>query len=271
MTTHSAVAITASTKSSLWYLDAKGAIGRLPRDKIMRQQVRDPETFLSRLTIVAEGEAEKGFTRSLLSRAGLTSLHDRGIWISDGQGNDASLSLLEALASGGLQFGGFVDNEGTSPTRWTTLQAKLGPLLFQWTSGCTEDNIIKFVSEDRLESLIVDPSGEHTGDRLRTMADRLGIQDKSYSAIRAKATNLHALIIDAATGRIPTDKIELSDSEKKTLRGHQRYWFKSYDGGVELCQKVFDLGVWQHIKAQLLPFVNAVLITEKLPAIADLQ
>src|SRR5258708_23398509 len=116
----------------------------------MRQQVREHEAFLSRLTMVAEGEAEKGFTRALLSRAGLTSLHDRGIWISDGQGNDASLGLLEALASGRLQFGGFVDNEGTSPTRWATLRAKLGPLLFQWTSGCTEDNIIQFITDDRL-------------------------------------------------------------------------------------------------------------------------
>jgi putative ATP-dependent endonuclease of OLD family len=271
MTTHSAVAISASIKSNIWYLDAKGAIGRLQRDKISRHQRHDPETFLSRLTIVAEGAAEKGFTRTLLTRAGLTSLHDRGIWVSDGQGNEASLNLLEALVSGGLQFGGFVDSEGTSPTRWTTLRTKLGPLLFQWGSGCIEDNIIKFVTDELLEALIIDPSGEHTGDRLRTMADRLGMPGGDYSAIKAKATDLRALIIEAATGRIPADKAGASDAEKKTLRSHQRCWFKSFNGGVELCAKVFDLGVWQHIKAQLLPFINAVRLTEKLPAITDLQ
>jgi putative ATP-dependent endonuclease of the OLD family len=271
MTTHSAVAISASVRSHIWYLDARGAIGHLPRDKIFRQQIRDPETFLSRLTIVAEGEAEKGFARTLLTRAGLSSLHDRGIWISDGQGNDASLSLLEALASGGLQFGGFVDNEGTAPTRWATLRTKLGPLLFQWSSGCIEDNIIKFVADDRLEALIADPDGDHTGDRLRTLADRLGIADRSFSAIKAKATDLRALIIETATGRIPADKANASDPEKKTLRSHQRCWFKSYKGGVELCQKIFDLAVWPRVKGQLLPFINAVRKTEKLPAITDLQ
>src|SRR5207244_6835467 len=122
--------------ASLWYIDAASTVGRLPRQKISRQQARDPETFLARLTLVAEGAAEVGFSRSLLERAIPGSLHDRGIWITEGQGNSSSLALLEAVAEGGLIFGGFVDNEGTSPTRWATLRARLGPLLFQWQTGC---------------------------------------------------------------------------------------------------------------------------------------
>jgi putative ATP-dependent endonuclease of OLD family len=144
-------------------------------------------------------------------------------------------------------------------------------LLFQWSSGCIEDNIIKFLADDRLEALITDPEGDHTGDRLRTLADRLGIADRSFSAIKAKATDLRTLIVETATGQIPADKANASDPEKKTLRSHQRCWFKSYKGGVELCQKVFELAVWPRVKGQLLPFINAVRKTEKLPAITDLQ
>jgi putative ATP-dependent endonuclease of OLD family len=271
MTTHSAVAISASTRASLWYLDAKGAIGPLPRLKILRQQMRDPETFLSRLTIVAEGEAEKGFVRSLLERAGLTGLHGRGIWVTEAQGNDSSLTLLEAMSSGGLQFGGFVDNEGTNPTRWADLKEPLGPLLFQWETGCLEDNILPYISDDALEAFITDPAGERTGDRLRTLADRLGIAEKSFPAIKDAARDLRLLIAEAALGEIPASKIALTDSEKKILRSHQRCWFKSYAGGEELTEKMFELGAWPHVRGQLLPFVNAVLAVENVPPISDIQ
>lgn len=272
LTTHSAVAISAATKATLWYLDANGAIGPLPREKISRQQLRDPEALLARLTIVAEGDGEKGFLRRLLKRAGLGQLHERGLWITDAQGNDSALNFLEALASGGLQFGGFVDNEGKFPTRWTAIGQKLGPLFFQWAQGCIEDNIVLHIPDEKLEAFIVDPTGEHTGDRLRTLADRLGLRDdKSFASIKAGAPDLRALILEAATGKVPAAKANASDSEKKTLRSHQRCWFKSYDGGVELADKIFALGLWPQLRARLLPFVNAILAAERMEALSDIS
>jgi putative ATP-dependent endonuclease of OLD family len=152
LTTHSAAAISSAIEANIFYMDTAGTIASLPRHKISRQQRRDPETFLARLTIVAEGVAEVGFTRALVERAIPGALHERGIWITEGQGNQSSLDLLEALAEGGLKFGGFVDNEGTSPTRWAALRTKLGNLLFQWPTGCLEENIIKLVPPDRLRA-----------------------------------------------------------------------------------------------------------------------
>jgi putative ATP-dependent endonuclease of OLD family len=164
LTTHNGVAISSANKAALWYVDSKGAIGSLPQEKISRQQARDPETFLARLTVVTEGECEKGFLRRLFARTNDTSLHDRGIWITEGGGNDSALSLLEALATGGLQFGGFVDNEGRDPGRWGKLKTQLGPLLFQWATGCLEENIIREIPTDRLEEFITDPDG-HAGEK----------------------------------------------------------------------------------------------------------
>ena len=270
LTTHSAAAIGAAHKASVWYLDAKGAVGRLPRAKISRQQVRDPEAFLARLTVVAEGETEKGFTRSVLERALQGTLHDRGIWITECDGHDSAIDLLDALAEGGLQFGGFVDNEGRHPQRWQDLKKKLGPLLFQWATGCLEENIIKLAPDDKLQALIEDPSGDRTGERLRTLADRLGITDKSFDAIKAKAPNLRALIIDAACGRIPPEKATAPDSEKKALRSHAKVWFKAFDGGRELAEKMIQLGIWPSVKGQLMPFINAVRSVDHLTELADL-
>jgi putative ATP-dependent endonuclease of OLD family len=272
LTTHSAVAISAATKATLWYMDANSAIGALPWEKISRQQTRDPEALLARLTIVAEGDGEKGFLRRLLERAGLGRLHERGLWITDAQGNDSALNLLEALASGGLQFGAFVDNEGKFPTRWAAIGEKLGALFFQWGRGCIEDNIVPHIPDEKLEAFIVDPSGEHTGERLRTLADRLDLRDdKSFATIKAAAPDLRALILESATGKVPASKANASDPEKKALRSHQRCWFKSYDGGFELADKIFALGLWPQLRARLLPFVNAILAAENMAGLTDIS
>lgn len=69
LTTHSPVAISCATNGHLWYLDSRGAIGSLPGDKISSQQKRDPETFLSRVAVIAEGPTEVGFLQYLLERA----------------------------------------------------------------------------------------------------------------------------------------------------------------------------------------------------------
>jgi len=269
LTTHNGVAISSANKAALWYVDSKGAVGGLPQEKISRQQARDPETFLARLTVVTEGECEKGFLRRLFARTNDTSLHDRGIWITEGGGNDSALSLLEALAAGGLQFGGFVDNEGRDPGRWGKLKTQLGPLLFQWATGCLEENIIREIPTDHLEEFIADPDG-HAGERLRTLADRLGIADKTFEAIKQAAPNLTILVIDAAMGRVPVDKADASRGEKEQLKKHANRWFKSYPGGEELADKVFHFGVWPKIKDRLLPFVNAIRGVDGLPPLPDI-
>src|SRR5690606_31032719 len=66
LTTHSPVAIACTGQAHLWYLDSKGDIGALPYEKIGPQQRRDPETFLARVAVIAEGPTEVGFLRFLL-------------------------------------------------------------------------------------------------------------------------------------------------------------------------------------------------------------
>jgi putative ATP-dependent endonuclease of OLD family len=223
------------------------------------------------LTIVAEGETEKGFVRRLFTRTNALALQDRGIWIAEGGGSDNSLNLLEALGDGGMLFGAFVDNEGRDPARWARLKSRLGLLLFQWNTGCLEENIIKHIAPERLEEFIIDSEG-NTGDRLRTLADRLGIADKSLVAIKAKAAgNLTNLIIEAATGRVPDEKADANRSEKDQYRKHANQWFKSYEGGVELADKIFTFGVWSKIKDQVLPFVNEVRRTDGSPPLSDIS
>lgn len=268
VTTHSAAAISAATNSTLWYVDHTGQIGKLDGAKVGQQRTRDPEAFLSRLAIVCEGITEVGFTTAVLVAALGTPLEQAGIRVVDGGGHETTLGLLEALAEGGLSFGGFADDEGGKhPARWKKLEERLGKLLFRWQAGCLEENIISLVPEAALETLIRDPAGDKTGRRLRSLRERLGTDSKEFAVLREKAgVNLRQLIIEAATGAVPEEKA----SERKHFQSHSQDWFKSFAGGQELASKVFTMGVWPQIKDQVVPFANAVRRAVMLADIADL-
>ncbi len=267
VTTHSPSAISAASKASLWYVDHEGKIGRLEDAKTARHRRTDPDTFLARLTVVAEGATELGFVTALLEKALGSSLEQHGVHVSDGGGHEATLGLLEALAAGGLRFGGFADEEGKHPTRWEKVAKTLDQLLFRWTSGSIEENIIGIVPDDKLEALLTDPDDNKTGTRLRTLAERLDIQEKEFETIKAKAgLGIKALILDAALGKVPADK-----TERKHYQSHAQSWFKSVEGGRELAMKIFSLGMWPSMQPKLMPFCNAVRKAVELTEIQDLN
>ncbi len=268
VTTHSPAAIAAASHARLLYVDHKGKIGPLKANKIARHRADDPNAFLSRLTIVAEGVTEVGFASVLLERAVGKPLTHFGVHVSNGGGHEFTLELLEALKAGGLGFGGFADDEdGKHPTRWKTLEEALGPLLFRWARRCLEENVFAVTPDAKLESLMADPLGGATGMRRQTLAMRLAIEAKTFAEVAAAAgENLRPTMIDAALGTVPAG----CEEDKRTYQAHGRIWFKSVAGGRELAGKVFSLGLWPALKPQLLPFCNAVRVALGLPEIEDL-
>ena len=258
-TTHSPFIIAAGAGAAFWFVDHEGTIGPLDGKKIERTRAADPSVFLSRLAVIAEGATEVGFVTGLLERALGEPLHTHGIHVSNGGSNETTLELLEALIEGGLQLAGFADNENKYPTRWQAVADELGPLLFRWPTGCIEQNVIAAVSTETLEPLLTHPDDDHiTSMRLRTLADRLGIPDKSFATLRSTAPDLRALIIEAATGHVPPEKAT-NRSERREYQKHAQLWFKSEAGGRELQSKLFDLGLWPQFADHLLPFCIAVL------------
>ncbi len=271
LTTHSPVAIACAGHTNLWYLDSKGEIGALPYEKIGPQQRRDPETFLARVAVIAEGPTEVGFLQFLLEKAFGAEPLDYGVRVCDGQGNPATLDLLETLASAGLIFAGFADDEGTASGRWKVLKDKLGDRLHQWPQGCTEQHVISAIPDDKLQELFRIGADVLDGDRLRTLADRLGLQDKQPAAIEQALNTTgktwRELIIQAAIG----SKTGALEGAEKSWRSHSRHWFKSETGGRELAEKMVALGAWNKIQPQLLPLINAVLTAAGHPTLLRLD
>ena len=267
LTSHSPAAISAGTRAALWYLDTKGKIGELSPRAISQYRKSDPETFLARLTVIAEGATEVGFVTVLLEKSLGASLEQHGIHLTDAVGNDAALNLLEALSEGGLQFGGFADDEGRYPERWKRVSEKLGTLLFRWKEGSLEKNVINLVPDEKLEDLIRDPLNEKPGTRLRTLATRLGSKEKDFEILKNKAEGkLKQIILEAALGTVP----EGQDIDESEYKAHPKSWFKSVDGGCELAGKVFSLGLWPSLQPQLMPFCNAIRKAVNLPELKDL-
>jgi hypothetical protein len=144
-----------------------------------------------------------------------------------------------------------------------------GSTIFRWAAGCLEENIIAAVPDASLEALTADPGNEKTGMRQRTIADRLGIDDKTFPALRAEAGNrLKAVIIEAARGTVPEGT---PDDDRNAYKSHAQTWFKSLAGGRELAEKMFALHLWPSFREQLLPFCNAVRSAVGLDDIEDLE
>ena len=170
-----------------------------------------------------------------------------------------------------LEMTGLADDEGTAPSRWKDLKSKLGDLLFQWPKGCTEQHVIGAIPEVKLQELLKDGDGELDGDRLRTLAVRLGLQDKRPAAIAEALTvagkTWRELLIDASTG----SKVGAPESEEKSWKSHSRYWFKSEAGGRELAEKMAALGAWDGLQPQLLPLINAIMVAVERPSVTNLK
>lgn len=254
LTTHSPTIVSAAEEGTLWFLDASRTIGPIAKRSATHAR-RDPETFLARLAIVAEGKTEVGFVEHLLDLA-LDGLRlEYGIWVTDGTGNDNALALLESLGSAGIQVGGFVDFEDRNPERWKRLRETMGDLLWQWEAGCLEENVIPLVPEDRLEEFVRDAGGDLTGLRHRTLQDRLQASDKSWATLVAEAPDIREAVTQAASGFVPD---AIVGDDRKTYQSHARTWFKRDGGGLELAQKCSSFGLWEELSDELLPFVNAV-------------
>jgi putative ATP-dependent endonuclease of OLD family len=264
VTTHSATVIGAASRASMWYVNANRAVGSLPTQKIVAQQAKDPDLFLARFAIVAEGITEVGFLRHLLSVYVSVDWPSLGIVVTDAGSNDSVLILLEALLSGGVRFGGFADTESACkhPGRWTTVKQKLGSLLYRWDSGCLEENLIPLVDSDEIQNLVADPEGKKTGYRLRTLADRLCISTATYEAVLTAAGSVAALrqlIIQAACGTVPDGIID--PGQKKAYKSHASCWFKSLEGGDELAAKFLALNHTIEratVKSSLIAFLSAI-------------
>ncbi|RYY23971.1 MAG: ATP-binding protein [Sphingomonadales bacterium] len=260
VTTHSGFAITAAVEADLWYVDSNARIGQLPREKIRAHQIKDPETFLARMAVIAEGDTEVGFLQVLLEHQLSPQWRELGLHVSSAGGNDNVLLLLEALLKGGIRLAGIADREevSTHSARWQRLTETLGDHLLRWPQGTLESNVLPFFLPEHVVALIEDPEGRKTGGRRRSLIDRLNIAPDSSleQIVSAAGERLTQVVIDAALGSVPADTEGVE--RRGLLKGSASQWFKSVAGGRELAEKVMTLGLWPQVQPQFSGLVSVL-------------
>lgn len=259
VTTHSPIAIASVQEACLWYMDRSGRLGSLPPPLVSKQQKNDPETFFSRVAVIAEGVTEVGFLNHLLKLALGCAPLNHGIRVCNGQGNDNTLKLLKGLTDSGLKFAGLADDEGVNKESWKTLNEKIGDLLLQWKEGCTEDAVISAIPDEKIPALIGVNGGDKAGVRMQHLKVRSGAEERTLDSIcgtlEGTGKTLKQLVIETARGSseyAPT-------GEEKAWKKHSSSWFKSEGGGAELARKAVELGGWDNLSERLLPFITAIL------------
>lgn len=264
VTTHSPIAIASAPEAQLWYMDSSGRLGSLLSEMVEKQQRNDPETFLSRVAVIAEGVTEIGFLNHLLELALGCAPLDHGIRVCNGQGNDHTRKLLKALKEAGLKFGGLADNEGVKADSWAKLKEQMGDLLLQWEEGCTEEAVISAIPNDQIPSLIGVEGEDQTGTRLQHLKVRSGAEERTLDSICAAldgtGKTLKQLVIEAASG----NSDHAHEEDKKAWKSHSSSWFKSEAGGAELARKAIELGGWNVLSERLLPLITAILASVEL-------
>ena len=269
-----------SDNSAIWFVGPKGKTGRMEGSRITQHKKFHPSTFFSNLTIIGEGATEVGFVKTLLKITLGKMPEYYGIAVNDGTGHEFTKVLVAQLLNSGHKFGVFVDVERKSYSEeWEEIKGNAGDLIFQWEEGCIEENYILNVPPKYLMDLITHPV-KGAQERLRTIAARINFFPDSdtkltIKLIKAKISEMPEfknlppaqreaavhekfvqLMIDAATGKIPTQKFKLKD---KDFKQHERSWFKSIKGGMELAEKLFTCGVWDAgMNETLKEFLNAI-------------
>jgi putative ATP-dependent endonuclease of OLD family len=258
LTTHSSAVLSAARETAIWYFGSTGKINLLNSKKIAPLLSRDPECLLSRLPVIVEGATEVGFLEHLFDLF-VPQWKERGVSLTDGKNNEQTLEALEALSNGGQRCAGMADREPvhTLDGRWGGVKTSMADLLLRWDKGCLEENVLPLLMKKPWLEILAEPTGRMQGTRLRTLAIRLGIDDKSPAAIEAAAGGgLLALIVEAATGSIPERLVGTEESQQ--YKAHSRAWFKSAAGGYELAGKLLQLPDWKTLAPTVWEFVEAL-------------
>ena len=296
--------------AAVWVHSLDGNFCRLIGDRITHNQKTQPNIFDYKLIIFAEGATEVGFVKALLTLALGKDPELFGIFVCDGAGHERTKDVVHQFLNIKFKVGAFVDLESSEYVElWEKIKEFMGQLVFQWESGCMEENVIdaiyKFAGikdfddfdEEILAKFISHPT-YGVQMRLRTIADRLGVIPNRQTKLTIKQIKeemgkldefkqltgnekqqaIHLkfkqVMREAATGKKVKEKIKFqngSEVNTKKFQNHGSIWFKSIEGGWELALKLSLCGAWKNnFKKRLLDFVNASLQANELDILDDL-
>lgn len=209
-------------------------LSRLSSSEIVFMAKTQAEALIARMPVICEGVTEVGFaTRLFLHQFG-ESYPGRGIFCVDAGGHDRSLPILNALIRAEFQVGAIVDDEGRKPGSWAAIGQRAA--LLRWDNGASLEKAVLSSLPDEDLTRIPEWAEEVTGREARHFCAEI----RKALGESEKSKTIATLLAEAGRARFLEKTCELAcpkPREGKKPRG----WFKTFDGGYLLAEKLIGL------------------------------
>jgi putative ATP-dependent endonuclease of the OLD family len=193
-----------------------------------------PEAVLARLPVICEGVTEQGFaTRLLIAKFG-DGFPVRGIYCVDGGGHDRALAICKALLKAGFRIAAVADDEGRRGGSWEDVGRQA--TLLRWQNGAALENAVLGALPDNVLPEVVNWPEEFGGRPARhclpELRTALGAEDKTRTVEQFLEEYGRQEFVKALCAAVCPPPV----GGRK-----QSGWFKSFDGGFLLAEKLLAL------------------------------
>jgi putative ATP-dependent endonuclease of OLD family len=208
------------------------------------------EALFSKLPVVCEGATEVGFASRLLEHRLGAGFSCRGLYCLDAGGHFKALPICEALLAAGFPLTAVVDDEGKKGGGW----AKIGTsaALLRWDGGAC------------LESAVLSSMPDLTLQEVHLWAEQVMHRNAAHQLAEIRRD----LKVDKGPtvaelfqqfGRVAFLAALLSAACPKAEDGKKpRGWFKSFDGGYLLADKLLALTTPPALMTKIDAFLTAI-------------
>lgn len=229
---------------------ASHALFAVVGDDLQYIAASQPEALFAKLPIICEGITEVGFATRMLEHRFGAGYSCRGVFCLDAGGHYRALPLAQSLIDAGFPIAAVADDEGKKGGSWSKI-ADTG-ILLRWENGaCLETAILSAMTDAMLQEA-------------HDWADRASQRSAVHqlSEIRRELQLEKGLTAEQmfnAVGREPYLQAVLARACPKPEGDRKpRGWFKSFDGGYLLADKLLTGAATSAPMQQVETFLDAI-------------
>lgn len=208
------------------------------------------EALFAKLPMVCEGASEVGFATRMLEHRFGEGFACRGIYCLDAGGHFKALPICKALLAAGFPLAAVVDDEGKKSGSWATVSQAAN--LLRWDNGaCLEAAVLSATPDAQLQEVhlwaeqVTHRSAAHQlAEIRRELAAEKGLSIAEMFANAGRDAFLAAVLAGACP--------------KPEANKKPRGWFKSFDGGYLLADKLLALSPAPDLMVKVDAFLAAV-------------